>query len=76
VPGSSETQPNPVVLSRYAAHWEQHSYWFQESVVGFELQVGQKECHEDVEKLDAATKDRGRQTTLRMSENVFSAVGQ
>ena len=60
MPGSSETQPKSVVLSRYAVHWEQRSYWFQENVVGFELQVGRKECLEDVEKLDAATKDRAR----------------
>ena len=76
MPGSSETQPNLMVLLRYAVHWEQRSCWFQMDVVVFELQVGRKECREDGGKLDAATKDRVRRTTLRMSENVFLAVGQ
>jgi len=69
-------QPNLMVLLRYAVHLEQRSYWFQEDVVVFGLQAGRKECHGDEGKLDAATKDRARQTTLKGSENVFSAVGQ
>jgi len=68
-----ETQPTPRVLLRRATHWERRSYWFLEVVVEFEV-VGRKECHG--KKLDAATKDRARQTTWRMSENVSLAFGQ
>jgi hypothetical protein len=64
-----------MVLLRRAVHWEKGSYWFQEDVVGFELQVERRKCDGDGGKLDAATKDRVKRTTWRRSENVFSAVG-